>query len=309
MEALIALFVGLAVTTLFASVILARQRGQVQLVRFRRRGGAASDDVLDRPFLDRTLLPLLQRVSAWPARLLPAQLLADLDARLVTAGLTIGVRTFLAIWAVIALGLPALFVLWGVVNGLGALAFSYPAALGLLVGLVFPWYWLRRRASTRIRAIGRTLPNAIDFIVTSVEAGVGLQGAMLNMSRKFEGPIADEFLQTVRETALGRSREAAMLAMAERCHSEDLSLLVSAVVHAEQTGIPIARVLRNQAAELRSRRRLRAREEAGKVPTRMTIPTVLLVFPTLFLLILGPVALRAMETLNGTGGSGSPFAP
>lgn len=299
MELLIALFAGVAVSTLIGSVVVARQRGQIRAVSFRRRGGIASDDLLDQPFLDRTLVPLIQRAAAWPSRLLPAQLRADLEARLVTAGVALSVRSFLAIWAVIALGIPALFVLYGRLNGLSLVSLTFPAGLGLLVGLVFPWYWLRRRASTRIRAIGRTLPNAIDFIVTSVEAGVGLQGAMLNMSRKFEGPIADEFLQTVRETALGRSREAAMLAMAERCRSEDLSLLVSAVVHAEQTGIPIARVLRNQASELRSRRRLRAREEAGKVPTRMTIPTVLLVFPTLFLLILGPVVLRAMDSLNG----------
>jgi tight adherence protein C len=296
---LISLLVGLAGSALVGSAVVVRQRGRVQVMRFRRRGGVASDDVLDRPFVERAVFPLMRHVAEFPARLLPARLLANLESRLVTAGLTIGVRMFLAIWAVLAFGVPALFVTFAVRNGLGAAAFTYPAALGLFIGLFFPWYWLRRRASARILAIGRTLPNAIDFIVTSVEAGVGLQGAMLNMSRKFEGPISDEFLKAVRETALGRSREAALLAMAERCHSEDLSLLVSAVVHAEQTGIPIARVLRNQALELRSRRRLHAREEAGKVPTRMTIPTVLLVFPTMFLLILGPVVLRAMEQFSG----------
>lgn len=298
MDVLIALFAGLAVSTLIGSFILSRQRGQVQTMRFRRRGGIASDDLLDQPFLDRTLRPLVQRAAAWPARLLPARLLAAFEARVVTAGLTIGVRTFLAIWAALALSVPAVFVLYALANGIGFASLAIPIALGLLIGLYFPWYWLRRRATSRIRAIGRALPNAIDFIVTSVEAGVGLQGAMLNMSRKFEGPISEEFLQAVRETALGRSREAALLAMAERCQSEELSLLVSAVVHAEQTGIPISRVLRHQATELRSRRRLRAREEAGKVPTRMTIPTVTLVFPTMFLLILGPVVLRAMEQFS-----------
>ncbi len=302
MEILIALLAGLAVTTLMGSFILSRQRGQMQLMRFRRRGGIVSDDLLDRPFFERTVTPLVRRVAAWPARLLPARLLGDLESRLVTAGVKVGIRTFLAIWALIALGMPGFFLLWGVANAQGGAAFVFAPLLGVVVGLFFPWYWLRRRATARIRAIGRTLPNAIDFIVTSVEAGVGLQGAMLNMSRKFEGPISEEFLQAVRETALGRSREAALLSMAERCQSEDLSLLVSAIVHAEQTGIPIARVLRNQATELRTRRRLRAREEAGKVPTRMTIPTVVLVFPTMFLLILGPVLLRAMESFNSSVG-------
>lgn len=298
MAILISLLTGLAVTTLVASFVVSRQRGQMQLIRFRRRGGISSDDILDRPFLERTLTPLARRAAAWPSRLLPARLLADLESRLVTAGIKVGIRSFLAIWALIAFGTPALFLLWGAANGARGSAFLLAVLLGLVVGLFFPWYWLRRRSTMRIRDIGRTLPNAIDFIVTSVEAGVGLQGAMLNMSRKFEGPISEEFLQAVRDTALGRSREAALLAMAERCQSEDLSLLVSAIVHAEQTGIPIARVLRNQATELRSRRRLRAREEAGKVPTRMTIPTVALVFPTMFLLILGPVVLRATESLS-----------
>ena len=298
MDVLIAVFAGFAVSTLIGSIILSRQRGQVQLMRFRRRGGIASDDLLDQPFLQRALRPLIQRAVGWPARLLPTRLLADFEARVITAGVTLGIRAFLAIWATLAVGVPAVFVLYAVANGIGISSLAIPAGLGLMVGVYFPWYWLRRRATARIRAIGRSLPNAIDFIVTSVEAGVGLQGAMLNMSRKFEGPISEEFLQAVRETALGGSRESALLEMAELCRSEDLSLLVSAVVHAEQTGIPISRVLRHQATELRTRRRLRAREEAGKVPTRMTIPTVTLVFPTMFLLILGPVVLRAMEQFN-----------
>src|SRR5262245_55569909 len=114
------------------------------MMRFRRRGGMASDDLLDQPFLDRTLRPLTQRVAASLARLLPDRLLADFEGRVLTAGLAISLRTFLAIWASLAFGVPALFVLYSVLNGQGVFALIYPAALGLVVGLYFPWYWLRR---------------------------------------------------------------------------------------------------------------------------------------------------------------------
>jgi tight adherence protein C len=291
---LIALFAGVTASASLASFALWQRRSSISSRRL-RRVAAADVDPLAQSIMERALRPLALQGGMMLRRVMPPRLVAALDARLVTAGLSMRRQTFLGVWAVLALGLPALALLAGGFAGLSGARLTIWVVLAAVVGTYFPWYWLATRAKARTVDIDRSLPDVIDFIVTSVEAGVGMQGAMLNMARKFEGPLSQEFLQVVRETSLGRARDAALEAMAERCRSYDLTLLVSAIVQADQTGISIGRVLRNQADELRDRRRQRAREQAAKIPVKMTFPTVTLVFPTLFLLILGPVILRAIE--------------
>jgi tight adherence protein C len=271
------------------------QRRSSVSARRLRRVAQADTDPLAQSIVDRALRPLWRQAGLLLRRAMPPRLVAVLDGRLITAGLSVRRQTFLGVWAVLGFGTPAAALLVGGLIDLERTRLTIWVVLAVIIGAYFPWYWLATRARSRTVDIDRSLPDVIDFIVTSVEAGVGMQGAMLNMARKFEGPLSQEFLQVVRETSLGRARDAALVAMAERCHSYDLSLLVSAIVQADQTGISIGRVLRNQAEELRDRRRQRAREQAAKIPVKMTFPTVTLVFPTLFLLILGPVILRAMD--------------
>jgi tight adherence protein C len=208
-------------------------------------------------------------------------------------------ESFLVLWAVLAFLAPTLLALF-VVASKGSLS-SMLIALILAfygAGAYLPWYLLRRRAERRTRSIDRSLPDAIDLIVTSVESGIALQGAMLNVSRKFGGQIGSEFARVVTETSVGKSRPEALEAMAERTGSRDVRLFVRAVNQAEAMGISIGQVLRSQSAELRERRRQAAREQANKVPVKMTIPTVLFIFPTMFLLVIGPVALRAADILR-----------
>ncbi len=294
MPLLIAILAGVTASVALAGA--SRLQGRAGALSARRlRRVANADDPLSVSIVDRALRPAAMRFGRGLRRVMPSPLVEALDGRLITAGLTVRRQTFMWVWAGFAFGLPALALVAGGLIDLDGTRHGIWVVLSAIVGTYSPWYWLATRAKSRTIHIDRSLPDVIDFIVTSVEAGVGMQGAMLNMARKFEGPLSQEFLQVVRETSLGRSRDAALEAMAERCRSYDLSLLVSAIVQADQTGIAIGRVLRNQADELRLRRRQRAREYASKIPVKMTVPTVAFVFPTLFLLILGPVALRAME--------------
>ncbi len=133
------------------------------------------------------------------------------------------------------------------------------------------------------------------MIVTCVESGLGLQAAMIRVAEHLDGAIALEFRQAAREVAMGRPRDETLTAMAERSGSRELRLLARAIIQAEQMGVSVGQVLRNQSRELRERRRQRAREKANMVPVKITIPTVLFIFPTLFLLMLGPVALNMFE--------------
>lgn len=295
MDVLIALCAGTAAAAFLGALIHLQRRSSPSSRRLRRVAAAGGGDPLAPSLFERALRPLGRRVANYFERAMPPRLVAALEGRIVTAGLVMQREVFLRTWGALALGVPVLGFAFATARGLGGGQLWLWIGLSAFLGAYVPWYWLATRAKSRSVDIDRSLPDVIDFIVTSVEAGVGMQGAMLNMARKFEGPLSEEFLQVVRETSLGRARDVALEAMAARCHSYDLSLFVSAIVQADQTGISISRVLRNQADELRDRRRQRAREQAAKIPVKMTVPTVALVFPTLFLLILGPVLLRAME--------------
>lgn len=295
MELLIAALAGGAAASLLGAVMVWQRGATPSARRLRQVAAGKGTDPPEPSLVDRALRPLLRKVVAAFERAMPPRLAAALEGRMQTAGLAMQRASFLRVWASLALVLPLGIGVLAALRGLSGSQLVLWTVLGFVLGAYVPWYWLATRARSRSVDIDRSLPDVIDFIVTSVEAGVGMQGAMLNMARKFEGPLSQEFLQVVRETSLGRARDVALEAMAVRCRSYDLSLFVSAIVQADQTGISIARVLRSQAEELRERRRQRAREQAGKIPVKMTVPTVTLVFPTLFLLILGPVLLRAVE--------------
>ena len=122
---------------------------------------------------------------------------------------------------------------------------------------------------------------------------------MLAVTDRFAGPLSEELRQVVRDVSIGHSREEAMTALAERAAGDDLRVFARAMAQAERNGIPIAGVLRNQAKEIRLRRFQRAREQAAKIPVKMTIPMVLFIFPTIFLLILGPVAISVWDQFKG----------
>ena len=162
-----------------------------------------------------------------------------------------------------------------------------------------PRRWLQGKAAARTKSINKELPDAIDMIITSVEAGLGVQQAMATVAEKFKGPIGEEFGHVIAETNIGRPRSEALTDMAVRTGSRDVRLFVRAITQAEQMGISIGGVLRNQSSEIRERRRQEAMERAARIPVMMTIPTILLMLPTLFILILTPVCLNAMESFGG----------
>jgi tight adherence protein C len=258
-----------------------------------------ADDPHAESFARRVLAPVVARVAVFAGRMLPSGVMTDLAAKLEAAGMQVSAERFAVLWVGFAALAPTLCGLFLVSRGadlssrlLGAMA------LWVLMGLIGPWLYVRGRATERVAVIDRSLPDVVDLIVTNIESGLGLQAAMLNVAGRFPGVIADEFSRVIRETSLGRPREEAIEAMATRIGSKDLKLFSRAVMQAERTGIPVGKVLRSQAIEIRRRRRQLAREKAGKMPVKMTILTVAFMFPTLFMLLLGPVVLNMMETLK-----------
>ena len=163
-----------------------------------------------------------------------------------------------------------------------------PASLGGGFGYMAPEFWLGRKIRARSWAMILQLPDALDLLTISVEAGLGFDAALAKVVEKMEGPLVDEFRQALAEVRMGRTRRDALRDVATRADAQPVSNFIGAIVQAEQLGVPIAKVLQIQSNQLRIERRQRAEEAAAKAPVKMLFPMVGCIFPTIFIVILGP---------------------
>ena len=293
----ISVMAGLAAGLLALGVFRTNQSAPSVAVHRRVEQLRAADDAdpLGQSFAQRVMQPLVAAIARVVTGILPTRILSSLAATLEAAGRPTTLNRFVARWVAAGVVTPLILMLMLVsVSGQLTALQVLPVLLWMGVALYLPWTSVRRKAQQRVRGISRDLPDAIDLIITNVEAGMGMQSALLVVSQKFGGPIGEDFGRAVREISLGADRTEALVSMAERSRAPEMRLFARAVAQAEQTGIPVARVLRNHSAEVREKRRQKAREQAAKIPVKITFPTVLIIFPTLFLLILGPVALNLM---------------
>ena len=175
------------------------------------------------------------------------------------------------------------------------------AAIAFLALLTFraPHIWVDRRIKARRKGIRRTLPDALDMIVVSVEAGLGLDAALQKVTERLPGPLAEELSRALDFIRLGRTRKDALMELARRADVPELHQFVAAVTQTMDIGGDVGRVLRIQAESARTRRRQRAQEQAMKAPVKMVFPLVLLVFPSIFIVLLAPAALRAIDMFVG----------
>lgn len=169
------------------------------------------------------------------------------------------------------------------------------ALIGALYGFKAPDVWLSIKTRQRQFAIQMALPDMIDLITVSVEAGLGLSAAIQRVSSRFYNPLSEEFVRTMQEVHLGRSQPDSLRDMARRVDVPDLTTFLISLVQAEQLGLAIANVLRVQSERLREKRSQRAREQAQKAPIKMIFPLVFFIFPALFVVILGPAAIQFMK--------------
>lgn len=167
-----------------------------------------------------------------------------------------------------------------------------------LIGLGLPNYWLKQKTRQRREEIVRTLPDVLDLIMVSVEAGLGFDAALLKVVEKQKGVLAEEFNLVLQEVKMGRPRRDALKDMAKKNDVEDLNNVIASLVQADQLGISIGNVLRNQSIQIRQKRRQRVQEQAQKAPVKIMIPLVFFIFPSIFIVILGPAVLQIIEVFS-----------
>jgi len=172
--------------------------------------------------------------------------------------------------------------------------------VGLGIGYVLPSFWLGSKTRSRQKEITHAMPDALDLLVIAVEAGLGFDAAVQRYTEKSDNALAREFRRAIAEIRMGRSRRDALKEMVHRTEVPDLNTFISAIIQADQLGVSISRVLTVQADQMRILRRQRAEEQAAKAPLKMLFPMIFLIFPSMFIVILGP----SVPTLLGGGGPG-----
>jgi tight adherence protein C len=198
-----------------------------------------------------------------------------------------------------------LFVVGGVAGFLmgslyGSLAKAFAGAVaGAGIGMFGPDIAIYNAGAKRQVEIRKSLADVLDMLTVSVEAGLGFDAALAQVARNSKGPLAGETARVLQEMQIGKPRGEAMRAMGERTTVPELRTFASAVVQASELGIPIAKVLREQAKEMRLKRRQRAEEMAQKVPIKILFPMLFCMFPALFVVIIGPGALRIIRIFGG----------
>ena len=247
---------------------------------------------LEKPLGERLTAPLRHWLGRQMNRLTPAAQAANFQRQLDFAGNPFGldpagVQT-LRIAA--AAGLGTIGTAMGYLLG-STFAIAIFLVVGVAVGFYLPVLWLDQLVRERRSEIEGALPNALDVVAISMEAGLGLDRALEQLVRHQEGPLTLLVARALREIELGRPRADALEEMAEATGVEDFAALVRSILHAERTGVPIARTIAAHAAQMRVRRRLKIRVEAARASLKILLPTVGCVFPTLWLILLGPALL------------------
>jgi tight adherence protein C len=256
--------------------------------------------LLERTARERVVRPGAEALARRVRRFTPAGMVKALEHRIALAGAE-------STWP-IERTLAAKLVLGGVGFVLGALSLAASRSLGGLlfasgvtaVGYFAPDMLVYHKAVERQQRIQQELADTLDQITISVEAGLGFEGAVARAAASNEGPLHQELTRMLQDVRMGIPRPQALRAVLSRTNTRDLRNFVHAVLQSEQYGIPIAQILRVQSSEVRERRRQHAEEAAMKVPVKIVMPLMLCILPALFIVLIGPAALRVAE--GGLGG-------
>jgi tight adherence protein C len=261
---------------------------------------------LAQPFSERVLLPNIRRLGQFASRFTPQASLESIQHKLDLAGnprgldptvfwalrivATLGLGGFILLVTFLAPPASVLSIRTGAIKALGM------ALGGALLGFFLPVMLLSSRVKRRQNLIIKAMPDALDLLTVCVEAGLGFDQAMAKVSEKWENELSLAFERVIQEVRLGKLRREALRDMADRMDIPDMTSFVAAIIQADQLGVSIGKVLRIQSDQMRVKRRQRAEKKAHEAPVKMLIPMVFLIFPSIYIVLLGPAALILLNS-------------
>lgn len=301
-------------------IVAAAAAGAIVLIAFAVASGRSADPVqarlsqlgtmqaksleeleLQQPFAERTLRPLATRLSGVTRRWTSASFAQRTESRLAQAGNPgeLRVQEWLGVKVIgSAVGAVLLFLLFMFVLNTPLVIAIGGLCAGIGVGYIAPEFWLSRRVKGRQKQIVLDIPDALDLLTISVRAGLGFDAALAKVVEKLRGPLPDEFRRALAEIRMGKARRDALRDIVPRTDVPALTNFISAIIQAEQLGVSISKVLQVQSEQLRIERRQRAEEMAQKAPIKMLFPLIGCIFPSLFIVILGPAIILIMTGLS-----------
>lgn len=275
-------------------------RVATQLRQIRTYGFGEQEVTTDQAEAPRPLARLADRVGRSAIRRLRAAKPLERPALMAAGMYNVSVEMFHGYRLLAAAGLPALILTLGILGSgsISAVAVMMAAVFGM-VAWVLPAAHIRTRGQRRLDRIDRDLPELIDVLTVTIEAGLGFGGSLQLVTGRFDGPLGDELRLAMQEQTMGLSTEGALSNMLERCETPSMRSFVRAVLQGNSLGVSIGAMLRNVATEARKRRRALARERAMKAPVKLLFPLVFLIFPAMLLLLMYPAAHNIVASLGG----------
>jgi len=276
-----------------------------RLAEYASRGETASleEIELSQPITERIIFPAARKFGEFASRFTPQNALQDTARKLELAGNPRGLdpTIFLAARFFAAGGI---FIFLVFIFAIGSVDWSAGRKILITVGFslfgfFLPNLLLQSRIDRRQKEIRKAMPDALDLLTICVEAGLGFDGAMSRVNQKWDNELSLAFGRVLREIQLGKLRREALRDMADRIGIPEMTSFVAAIIQSEQLGVSMAKVLRIQSDQMRIKRRQRAEEEAHKAPIKMLFPMVLLIFPALLVILLGPAGLILMTSAFG----------
>ncbi len=262
--------------------------------------GNYEDDDLKKPFFERLIRPGLKKMSAVLANATPREFRNSIERKISYSGnpWNLSFNGFVSLQAALALLFFFLALAFSWLRGLEGRSFFLITAAALIIGGMLPYNILNTQAQNRQKEIQKALPDLLDLLLVSVEAGLSFTMSLKRVAEQETGALGKEFARALEEMRLGRAHEESLRGIVKRTGVPDLSSFISAVIQSEQLGSNIAKALRVQASSMRQKRRQRAEEAAMKAPIKMLFPLVFFIFPTLFVVLLGPAFLKIFQSFG-----------
>lgn len=274
-----------------------KQRVSERLYRIAKEESKDQNNELNQPIFIRLIRPIMNDISKTIVKVTPKEVINNFEKKVIMSGnpFNLMVNDWINIQVAILLCFPLLTIVLGNIKAVEIRNIVFFIFVEIGIGLLLPNIILSKSMTDRQKKITNSMPDVIDLLTVSIEAGLGFDSALAKVVDKMPGPLADEFDIVLQEIKVGKQKRDALRDMSERVGIQDLTTFVSSIVQADQLGVSIGNVIKIQSEQMRQRRRQRAQEKAMKAPVKMLIPMVLFIFPTIFSVLLGPVIIKMID--------------
>ena len=308
MNIFIWIFIGIIVVLSVALIVVGMRSRQDEtplderLAEYISRGEEVSleEIELSQPITERVIVPIVQKIGELTEKFTPQNAIEETEKKLELAGNPPGIdpTIFWAARFIVAIGVGGILLF---VFSVSSMNWTWGRKLLMtgifsVIGFFMPQLLLQSKISSRQDMIRKSMPDALDLLTICVQAGLGFDAAMSRVAEKWEDALADEFSRCLREIQLGNVRRVALRNMADRIGITEMTSFVAAIIQSEQLGVSMAKVLRIQSDQMRTRRRQMAEEKAQQAPVKMLFPMALLIFPSIMIILLGPAGLQLKDS-------------